>query len=229
MKVSVIIPCYNEEENVKECINRINLPYTHEIILVDDGSEDKTRKEAKEIKKSNLKVIGYKKNQGKGNAVRVGVEHTDSDIIAILDADMATPPEELIDILEPLITGKADFVNGSRLVYPMEEGAMRRLHVFGNKIFALVISLALRVWFTDTLCGLKAFNLKKFKNFELKEKSWPDFELLFKAKKHGLRIVEVPIHYKRRIHGKSKMRTFNHGYNMTSMLLKNFYHVYLKR
>jgi len=228
MKVSVLIPCYNEEENIQECIKKINLPYDHEMIVVDDGSIDKTTEKAKEIKRPNLKVVRYEKNQGKGNAVKVGISNSSGDIIVIQDADMATSPEELSKVLNPILEGKADFVNGTRFVYPMKKRAMRKLRIIGNKIYAKVISLVIGVNLTDTLCGFKAFNIKKFKNFELEEKSWPDFELIFKAKKNGLKIVEVPIHYEERKGGKTKMKILKDGLNFWRMIIKNVINFYFR-
>jgi glycosyltransferase involved in cell wall biosynthesis len=222
MKVSVIIPCFNEEDNIEECIRKINLPYPYEIIVVDDGSVDKTAERARKIRKKETRVIRYEKNRGKGYALRVGIENSSSDIIVIQDADMATPPEELPNIVKPILDRKADFVNGTRFIYPMESGAMKGAHVLGNKLFSLLVTLLLRQRLTDTLCGFKAFRKRALMN-KLKEDSWPDFELLFQAKRNGLKIVEVPIHYKARKTGRSKMKTFRHGFNMFKMLVKNIF------
>jgi glycosyltransferase involved in cell wall biosynthesis len=219
--VSVIIPCYNEEGNVEECIRRVpELPYSYEIIVVDDGSKDRTTEFARRVNRKGLKVIRYEKNGGKGHAVRTGIENAEGEIVVIQDADMATQPEEIPQVVEPIIEGRADFVNATRLTYPMERGAMRGVHVLGNKIFALMVSALVRKRLTDTLCGFKAFR-KKDLDGKLKEDSWPDFELLIKAKKNGMRIAEVPIHYNARRAGKSKMKTFRHGYKMFRMLAKS--------
>jgi glycosyltransferase involved in cell wall biosynthesis len=226
MKISIIIPAYNEEENIERCIRGIKLTFPYEIIVVNDGSTDRTFEIAKRIKKKNLKVIGYKTNKGKGYAVRFGLKQATGDIIVIHDADSTTPAEEISNIVKPIIVGDADFVNGTRFVYPMETNAMPKIHVLGNKIFAILISLILGVKLTDTLCGSKAFLLRDFKHTRLKENSWPDFELLFNAKKLGLRILEVPIHYKSRKAGTSKMKTFRHGMNLIKILLRNLLNLY---
>lgn len=219
--ISVIIPCFNEATNIKECIERIpDLGVDYEIVVVNDGSTDNTFEAARGVKRNNLKVIGYGENRGKGYALRFGLKHSKGEIVVIQDADMATPPEELPEIVRPIIEGKADFVNGTRMVYPMEDGAMKRLHVPGNKLFALLVSLIIGQRLTDTLCGFKAFR-KDMLNGKLKEDSWPDFELLIQARRNGLRITEVPIHYKARKAGVSKMKTFRHGYEMFKMLLKS--------
>lgn len=219
--VSIIIPCFNEEENISNCIESIqNLPWSHEIVVVDDGSIDNTFSVANGLKKKNVNVLRYSKNKGKGYAVRFGIRNSKGDVGVILDADMATPPEELRNILKPIMEGKADFVNGSRMIYPMESGAMRGVHVLGNKIFAIIISLLIRKRLTDTLCGFKAFRISDFRDI-LKQDTWPDFELILKAKRNGMRISEVPIHYKRRVAGKSKMKTFMHAYKMSKILMKD--------
>jgi glycosyltransferase involved in cell wall biosynthesis len=219
-KVTIIVPCFNEEGNIKECIKRISkLNQDYEILVVDDGSNDRTTEAAKSIKQNNVKVIRYEKNRGKGHAIKTGLDNSAGEIVVIQDADMATPPEELPDIVKPIIDGKADFVNGSRLMYPMENGAMKSMHVFGNRIFAVVVSLMIRKWLTDTLCGFKAFRRDALKG-KLNEDSWPDFELIFLAKKEGMKIAEVPIHYKKRTAGKSKMRTVNHTLKMLRMLAR---------
>jgi len=217
--VSVIIPCYNEEETIAGCVNAIpELPWEYEIIVVDDGSRDKTAEVARKIKRKNMKVISCKPNGGKGHAFRTGFEAAEGDVVVIQDADM-DPSIDLAEVLKPLFEGKADFVNGTRFVYQMEKGAMKALHVPGNMAFAFLVSLMSGAKLSDSLCGYKAFKRKMLLG-QLHENSWPDFEMLIKAGRSRMRIVEVPIHYNKRKQGESKMRTFKHGWNMLMMLLK---------
>lgn len=214
--VSVIIPCYNEEGNIRECIERIlALNKNYEIIVINDGSSDKTKDIVEKFKK--IKLISYLENKGKGYAVKAGLKNTKNEIAVILDADMSTPPEELPFLLNPILNGSADFVNGSRFVFPMQKGAMKELHRPINKFFAKAFSVMLKEGLTDTLCGSKAF---KTGFFDLKENNWPDFELLVLAKKNDLRMKEVPIHYKARKKGKTKMKTFKHGFTMLKLAIK---------
>jgi len=225
VELSIIIPCYNEEGNIAECIKRVpKMLYETEIIVVDDGSKDKTTQVAQKTKNKNvkrIKVIRYKKNRGKGYAFRTGLKNSTGKVVVILDADMTSPPEEVPGFVKPLFEGKADFVNGTRLFYPMEKGAMKLLHVPGNRLFALLISIITGTYITDSLCGFKAFKKKLLPVEQLKENSWMDFELLINASRNKMKIKEVPIHYKARKKGVSKMKTFRHGYKMLMMLIRN--------
>jgi glycosyltransferase involved in cell wall biosynthesis len=217
--LSIICPCHNEEATIFDCIKAIpKLPWKTEILVVDDGSTDKTAAVAKKIKGRNIKVISYNPNKGKGYAFRKGFEVATGEVVVIQDADMDASTN-LKEIVRPIFNGKADFVNGSRLVYPMEEGAMKQLHIPGNKIFAFLVSILIGTKLTDSLCGYKAFKRKTLVG-KLKEDSWPDFELLINASRNKMRIVEVPIHYNRRKAGLSKMKTFSHGWNMLLMLVR---------
>ena len=218
-ELSIIIPCYNEEENIKECIKKIpQLPWLTEIIVVNDGSKDNTAKIARSIRDTRLKVVSYSFNRRKGYACRKGFEKALGKVVVICDADMATHPEEIRDVVKPIFDNDADFVNGSRMVLPMEKRAMKWLHKPGNRAFALIMSVIIGKWLTDTLCGFKAFRKDKLSWKLLKQDSWPDFELLLQAKQDNLRIKEVPIHYRKRIKGNSKMKTFHHGYKMFAEL-----------
>ncbi|MBI2559309.1 glycosyltransferase family 2 protein [Candidatus Woesearchaeota archaeon] len=221
IELSILVPCYNEADNIEKCLRRIpSMPWRTEIIVIDDGSYDDTAKAALKTKVKNLRVIGYKPNRGKGYAVRVGINAARGKFAIILDADMATQPEEIPMVVKPLFDGTADFVNGTRFVYPMEKGSMKALHKPGNRAFALLVSLIIKQYLTDSLCGFKAFKVRQFRG-KLKENGWPDFELLIKAKRMNMRILEVPIHYRWRVAGVSKMRTFRHGYSMLKMLAKS--------
>ena len=218
--LSVIIPCFNEEENVAECVNRVPaMPWKTEVIVVDDGSIDDTSETARKLKKPGLKVISYKPNKGKGYAVRMGIAKASHDVVVIVDADMATMPEEIPNVVKPIMEGRADFVNASRLVYSMEAGAMKWFHVPVNHLFAFLVGLLVGARLTDSLCGFKAF--RKSMLFEhLQEDGWPDFEMLIQAGRNGMRVVEVPTHYMARRKGASKMKSFRHGFAMLLMLLK---------
>lgn len=221
-KISIVIPCYNEEDNIGECIRQIpEMTLESEIVVVDDGSTDRTAERARESQRPFLKVVRYEKNLGKGAALRTGLQHATGDIVVLLDADYTSPPSEIPKILKPILDGKADFVTGTRLIYPMEQNAMKTIHRLGNKISAFMISLYIGQRITDSLCGLKAFKKKSLIG-KLKENGWPDFELLIMAKKNGMRIMELPIHYRARRAGASKMNTCKGFYRMPALLIKSF-------
>ena len=191
-----------------------------EIVVVDDGSTDRTAELARAFKLENLKVIRYEKRQGKGMALRTGLRHAGGQVAVILDADCTCSSGEIPAIIKPILDGKADFVTGTRFVYAMEKKAMKSSHLLANKISAWIVSLYLGRRITDSLCGLKAFK-KAMLMGKLEENSWPDFELLIEAKKNNLRIMEVPVHYLSRKAGISKMKTFWGCFHMPRLLIKS--------
>jgi len=227
---SVIVPCHNEAENIEECIKRIPRigKYT-EIIVVDDGSTDGTKEQLIRIKKErDIKFISYPTNKGKGYAVKAGFDFASGDILMILDADMTVMPEELPRFFIPFVNDHAEFVNGARMIYPVSKQAMRRLHLFGNKVFTLILSWLMNKRITDTLCGTKALYAKDYKKMKMGHCRWGDFDLLFGAAKLNLNIAEMPVHYKHRVAGKSKMRTFKHGLLLLRMCFRGFVELKLK-
>jgi glycosyltransferase involved in cell wall biosynthesis len=163
--------------------------------------------------------------KGKGDAVRKGYGMATKDVLMILDADLTVPPEDLPKFYEPICSGKAEFVNGSRLVYPMEKQAMRFLNMLGNRFFAAAFSFVLGQRFKDTLCGTKvltrenylrlAANRSFFGDFD----PFGDFDLIFGAARMGLRVVEVPITYKERTYGTTNISRWRHGAMLLAMLV----------
>lgn len=160
LSCSVIIPCHNEGENIQECLRRVPaMGAWTEIVVVDDGSTDDTCQKVKELMDLDprVRLIVLEKNQGKASAVRAGFEAANGDVLMILDADMAVTPEELPKFLTPLQDGTADFVNGTRLIYPMHGKAMKVANFMGNKGFCFLASKVIRQRVSDTLCGTKVF------------------------------------------------------------------------
>jgi len=222
---SVIIPCYNEQENIQEAISRVpHMGTGTEIIVVNDGSTDQTAQRVKEIQQkfNNLKFIDYVPNRGKGFAVKTGFDAATQDIIMVLDADLSVSPEELPRFFDPLNKGLCQFVNGSRMVYPMEKQAMRFLNLLGNKIFSQMMTFIINQRVTDTLCGTKALFKKDYKHMKMGMDKWGDFDLLFGAAKMGSKIMEVPVHYRERLSGESKMKTLRHGLHLLKACFKGF-------
>jgi len=245
---TVVIPCRNEVGNVAAAIERMPVLGTAtEIIFVDGASTDGTVEaiEAQIEKNAGVKnirlihqapkLVGVAQSskimlpQGKGDAVRQGFAAAQGDVLMILDADLTVPPEDLPRFYEPLASGKARFINGTRLVYPMESEAMPVLNYFGNKFFSLVFTWLLGQPIKDTLCGTKVL-LKEdyervvagrayFGDFD----PFGDFDLLFGASRLKLKILEVPVHYRRRVAGETKVRFFKHGQLLIRMALIALY------
>lgn len=220
LSCSIIVPCFNEQNNVEDCIRKCpRIGKFTELIIVDDGSSDKTCEIAKRLvnKYPFVHIISYKPNMGKAYAVEQGFNQAKGDIIMIWDADRTVPENELNLFYEVLAKGKAAFVNGTRMVYPMEDQAMKWLNLIGNKIFSVIFGWILSTPISDTLCGTKALLKKDYKKIKMGNEPWGDFDLLFGAAELGLKIIEIPVHYRKRIAGESKMKVFKHGILLAKM------------
>ena len=209
LSCSVVIPCYNEEDNIAECIRRLpGIGTSTEIVVADDGSTDETRARVLEVMRTDdrVRLISTERNQGKAEAVWAGFKAARGDVLMILDADMAVPPEELPKFLKPLQDGSADFVNGTRLIYPMRDRAMKMFNYLGNRVFCYLVSQIFHQRVSDTLCGTKALLRRDYERMLIRRKErWGDFDLLFGAARMRLRLWEIPVHYQERVAGKSKM------------------------
>jgi hypothetical protein len=216
LSCSVVIPCHDEEANVVECIRRVPaMGSWTEVVVVDDCSNDHTRSRVQEAARQDprVRLIALDRHAGKASAVRVGFEAARGDVVMILDADMAVMPEELPKFLQPLQHGTADFINGTRLVYPMEGRAMKFTNFLGNKVFCFLVSWILRQRVSDTLCGTKALLRRDALRMSGEShERWGDFNLLFEAARLRLRIKEIPLHYRERRAGRSKMRAMRDGW-----------------
>ncbi len=210
--LTIVIPSHNEEGNIVTCINKIpKLKWETEIIVVDDGT-DNTEKLAKDLadNREDLIILHFDKRLGQGGAILKGLEKAKGDVVVTLDADYTVDPSEIEKIVTPIFNDEVDFVNTSRLIYPMEEGAMSFSHKVGNKFFTLLTSLVLKEHLTDVFCGTRAFKREMLIG-KLTEKQWPALDIIFEAKKNKLRMVEIPVHYKARKSGESKVSTFKTG------------------
>lgn len=227
--VSVIIPARNEAGNIHAAIKRMPKLGSHtEIIFIEGHSKDNTWSEiqrvAREEQDWDIKIM-QQKGKGKGNAVREAFEVAKGDILMILDADLTVPPEELTKFYKALASGKTEFCNGVRLVYPMEKEAMRFLNLCANKFFGIVFTWALDQPIKDTLCGTKALfkndyqriadNRAYFGDFD----PFGDFDLLFGADHLLLKIVDIPIRYRDRTYGSTNISRFRHGLLLAQMLM----------
>ena len=223
--VSVVVPCRNEIDNVRPAVERIPSMGKHtEILFCDDKSSDGTADEVRRMQALYpAKDIRLVEGPGvcKAENVWTGFRASRCDVLMILDADLAVMPEELPEFFNALVSRRGQFVNGSRLVYPMQQNAMKFANMVGNKGFGLVFSYLLDQQLKDTLCGTKVMWRKDWIRLERSlgswgiQDRWGDYELLFGASKLHLDIVEVPVHYQERIHGVTKMtRVFANGMRM---------------
>ena len=225
--VSVVVPARNEAGNIKGLLDRIpDMGSRTEIIFVEGGSADDTYDRIEQAvqaqARENLSL--YRQNgRGKGDAVRLGFEKASGDVLMILDADMTVPPESLPRFYEAIAGGQGEFINGVRLVYPLEDQAMQFMNILGNKFFSLAFSWLLGQPIKDTLCGTKvlwkeeydaiARNRAYFGDFD----PFGDFDLLFGAAKLNLKIVEMPIRYRERVYGTTNIRRWAHGWLLLKM------------
>lgn len=227
--VSIIIAARNEEGNIEDIVKTLpDLGKSTEIIFVEGGSKDNTwekiKKVAKKYKNKNIKYA-QQDGKGKGDAVRKGFDIATGEILMIYDADMTVPSKDLIKFYQAIVSNKGEYINGTRLVYPMEKQAMRTLNLFGNKMFSLTFSWLLNQRIKDTLCGTKVISkenyesLKKNRDYFGNFDPFGDFDLIFGASKMNLKIVEVPIRYQERTYGDTNISRFAHGWLLIKMCL----------
>jgi ubiquinone/menaquinone biosynthesis C-methylase UbiE len=228
-KVSVIVAARNEEGNIPALFTRIpEMGAGTEIVFVEGGSSDNTytaiEKAIVENPHRETKLL-RQTGKGKGDAVRVGFKNAEGDIFMILDADMTVAPEDLPKFYKALIEGKGEFINGVRLVYPMENQAMRFFNLIGNKFFSLAFSWLLGQRIKDTLCGTKVLTRKNYEIIAANRKyfgefdPFGDFDLIFGAAKQNLKIVDLPIRYRDRTYGDTNISRWKHGLILLRMVL----------
>ncbi len=227
--VSIVVPARNEKGNIENAVKRTPKFGSHqEFIFIEGNSKDDTYAEMLRVQQAypdiDIKVM-KQTGKGKGNAVREAFAAATGDILMILDADLTTPPEDMPKFYEALRNNKGEFINGCRLVYPMEKEAMRFLNYLANKFFGWFFSYLLGQRLKDTLCGTKVLfrkdydkiiaNRSYFGDFD----PFGDFDLLFGAAKLNLKITEVIVHYRDREYGSTQISRFSHGWLLIKMSL----------
>lgn len=223
LTTSIIVPCRDERGNVEPAVARIPEMGAHtEIVFVDGASTDGTR-EAIEAQieahrgKRDIKLVRQHEPRGKGHAVRLGFDAARGDVLFVLDADLTVDPEDLPKFYRAIVEGKGELINGSRLVYPMETQAMRFLNLLGNKAFSALFTWILEQRITDTLCGTKVLRRSDYLKIKANRAyfgyfdPFGDFDLLFGAAKLNLKILELPVRYRDRTYGLTKISRFRHG------------------
>jgi ubiquinone/menaquinone biosynthesis C-methylase UbiE len=227
-KVSVVIAARNESGNIKAIFERTpQMGRETEIVFIEGHSNDDTYEAIeREIAAhpSTPSLLLKQPGIGKADAIRAGFEKASGDIFMILDADLTVPPEDLPRFYEALVSGTGEFINGVRLVYPMEKEAMRTLNFLGNKFFSLAFSWLLGQSLKDTLCGTKvlyksdyeliAANRAYFGDFD----PFGDFDLIFGAAKLNLKIIDLPIRYRERTYGSTNISRWKHGVLLLRMV-----------
>jgi SAM-dependent methyltransferase len=227
-KVSVIIAARNESGNIKAIFERTpQMGRETELIFVEGHSKDDTYAAIeREIAAhpATPSLLLRQPGIGKADAVRVGFDKATGDVLMILDADMTVPPEDLPRFCEALVSGKGEFINGVRLVYPMEKEAMRTLNFLGNKFFSLAFSWLLGQSIKDTLCGTKVLWKKDYEHIAANRTYFGDFDpfgdydLIFGAAKLNLKIVDLPIRYRERTYGSTNISRWKHGLLLLRMV-----------
>lgn len=231
--ISCIIPARNERGNIESVLQRLpNLGCQMEVVFVEGHSQDGTWEEIQRVISNYQREFSIKavKQQGKGkaDAVRLGFSQASGDLLTILDADLSMPPEMLGRFYRAYCEGQGDFINGSRLVYPMEQGAMRFLNRFGNIFFAKLLSRIIEARIGDCLCGTKLVPRHDYQRMVRWREDFGDadpfgdFELIFPAATLGLGIIEVPIRYRARTYGSTNIQRFFHGFMLLKMAVFAF-------
>jgi SAM-dependent methyltransferase len=232
LSTTVVVPCRNERGNIDAAVRRMPAFCRDiEIIFVEGGSRDGTWEEIQRViaayPQHDIKAF-QQTGTGKGDAVRLGFAKARGEALMILDADLTVPPEDLPKFYAMLVAGKGEFINGSRLVYPMDRQAMRFLNLLANYLFAVTFTYLLNQRHTDTLCGTKvllrrhyeaiARNRGYFGDFD----PFGDFDLIFGATKLNLKTAEVPIRYAARQYGETNISRFSHGWLLLRMVVFAF-------
>jgi len=227
-RCTVVVPARNEAGNIEAAVQRTpEMGLGTDIMFIEGGSKDDTWEELERVKAAypaRAITLMKQRGAGKGNAVREAFAAARGDLLFILDADLTVPPEQLPKFYEAARSGVAEFVNGVRLVYPMEQEAMRFLNMVANKLFGFAFSWLLGQRIKDTLCGTKvlfradyqaiARQRSYFGDFD----PYGDFDLLFGAAKLNLRILDLPIRYQARTYGATNIQRWRHGWLLLRMV-----------
>lgn len=228
-RVTVVVPARNEAGNISSILDRVpEMGGGTELIFVEGNSTDDTYAaiEREIARRPGCDAQLFRQTgKGKGDAVRLGFAQATGDVLMILDADMTVPPEDLPRFYEAWRSGKGEYVNGVRLVYPMEDRAMRFFNLVGNKFFSLAFSWLLNQSIKDTLCGTKVLSRAHYEVIARNRAyfgeidPFGDFDLIFGAAKYNLKMVDLPIRYAERTYGDTNIQRWKHGMILLRMVL----------
>jgi len=223
--ISVIIASRNEEKNIKDCIERCYKALPNAEVIVVEGGDDRTVEIANSLKKKypSLKVIHNKNDRGKGHGIRVGIQHATKSIMAQVDADCQFLPEELPQLVKPIVDGKTDITFCSRLMKgsKVAKGAITPIHYLANWVVSSYTSMLAGHWYTDVQAGFKAWTAKAIRDIDLQcDHFGYEPELAIMAAKKGYTIIEVPVSFRPRTKGTSKVNLWRDGILIPLYLLK---------
>lgn len=233
LSATVLVPCRNEKGNIESAITRLpRFCDDIEILFVEGHSQDGTLEEIErviaEYPQYDIKVT-VQDGKGKGDAVRKGFDMARGDVLMILDADLTMPPEDMPKFYDAIKSGQGEFINGSRLVYPMENEAMRFLNLIANRLFSYIFTYLLNQRYTDTLCGTKVLTREQYRQIADNREyfgdfdPFGDFDLIFGASKLNLKVAEIPIRYRNRNYGETQISRFRHGLLLIRMVVFAFF------
>ena len=231
MKLSILVPVYNEERTVEEVVRRVSaIPIPKEIILVDDGSRDRSPEILKRLQKNNdrgddpvnkIRVFFQPRNQGKGAAIKTALGHVTGEVIIIQDADLEYDPKDYPTLLEPIVNGLADVVYGTRFYGGGAHRVLFFWHYVGNQLLTLVSNMITNLNLSDMEVGYKAFRTEVVRDIDLKS---PRFgfepEITVKLAKRRCRFYEVPISYHGRTYEEGKKITWKDGLSALYYLIR---------
>ena len=236
--LTIVIPARNERGNIENALTRLpSFGAPTEVIFVEGHSSDGTWEEIQRVAaewngRDGLRVSAFQQQgRGKADAVRLGFSQATGDVLTILDADLTMPPEKLTRFYDAYCDGSADFVNGTRLVYPMEGEAMRFLNRVGNVFFAKALSFVLDAPLGDSLCGTKLVSRLDYERFVRWRTDFGDFdpfgdfELLFPAAVPGTGIIDIPVYYRARTYGTTNIRRFRDGFTLFRMTMTGLWRI----
>jgi len=233
LTVSVVCPCRNEEGHVSQIVERLpEMGAATELIFVEGGSTDGTSAEIERAIAGHPErdiTLLVQRGTGKGDAVRTGFAAAKYDVLMILDGDLTVPPEDLPKFYEAIVTNRGELINGSRLVYDMEQGSMRVANMIGNKAFSVLFRAITGQHLKDLLCGTKVLHRDDYRAISAGRSyfgdfdPFGDFDLLFGAARLNLKIVDLPVRYGARTYGTTNISRFRHGLLLLRMSLFAFW------